>query len=589
MHYIYDAPGMLYFDVVGHLPDAWNNDGIYDFSGQGDGTFVYPGTPGTVSGGSSYGIGGNSHIPVASLRLKMLREGLEDYEYLKLCEAATSRANALSIANTVFPMTNNAGAMYTANNYPNSDPVGFANKLEAARDQLINCIAPGGPPNVTLAKSGTGTGRVTSSPAGIDCGSSCTSQSAPFASGTVVTLTATPDAGVTFGGFSGGCTSGSTTCTFTVSSSTTVSALFNSNTCTMSDCFDRANSSTLGTGWNTYRTAIEVNANQATNTDINSKASQFLTSVGADQDVSADCKVTGSGSNCGIMGRWSDANNHYYTYIDGGLGTIDLWRVQAGALTKIGSAARSIAFGTYYRLRLLIQGTQVSVYFANEQSAAISVADSGVTAGNYGGLHAFGGAAFAVWWDNFKIVAAPGGQPPLFSDNFNRTSGLGANWDVPWGPYTTDGAYAVSGTPPLQGNWAQLLPNLGTDNYAVVADIIIPSGSLDSGIVARSNDSFDFTDNLYSAQISTDGSVYLYSRNNWNWTTLGSYAAGIQVGVTYTLKLVATGSSPVHLEVWLNGTKRISYDDSPGYASGSVGMVNYDPNVKYDNFSVYQQ
>ena len=45
----------------------------------------------------------------------------------------------------------------------------------------------------------------------------------------------------------------------------------------------------------------------------------------------------------------------------------------------------------------------------------------------------------------------------------------------------------------------------------------------------------------------------------------------------------------MHLEVWLNGTKRISYDDSPGYASGSVGMVNYDPNVKYDNFSVYQQ
>src|SRR5207302_7221225 len=139
------------------------------------------------------------------------------------------------------------------------------------------------------------------------------------------------------------------------------------------------------------------------------------------------------------------------------------WRVQAGVYTKIGSAARAIAYNTYYRLRLLVQGTQISVYFANEGSPAISVADSGVTSGNYGGLHSFGGAAYAVWWDNFKIVAAPGGQPPLFSDNFNRTSGLGANWSVPWGPYSTDAAYAVAGAPPLQGNSAQLSPHLSTD------------------------------------------------------------------------------------------------------------------------------
>src|SRR5262249_9266267 len=29
-------------------------------------------------------VGGTSHIPIASLRLKMIREGMEDYEYLKL-------------------------------------------------------------------------------------------------------------------------------------------------------------------------------------------------------------------------------------------------------------------------------------------------------------------------------------------------------------------------------------------------------------------------------------------------------------------------------------------------------------------------
>ena len=41
--------------------------------------------------------------------------------------------------------------------------------------------------DLTVDKDGTGTGTVTSNPAGIDCGATCT---APFASGSVVTLTA---------------------------------------------------------------------------------------------------------------------------------------------------------------------------------------------------------------------------------------------------------------------------------------------------------------------------------------------------------------------------------------------------------------
>lgn len=363
--------------------------------------------------------------------------------------------------------------------------------------------------------------------------------------------------------------------------------------CSMTDCFDRTDSSSLGGAWSTYTPAIEISSNQARNTDPNSKAAQYLTSVGSDQDLSVDCKVTGSGSNCGVMGRWSDASNHYYTYIDAGLGTVDLWRVQAGLATKIGSASRAVVYNTYYRLRLLVQGTQLSVYFANESSPAISVSDSGVTSGNYGGLHGFAGAAYAVWWDNFKIVAAPGGgggQAPLFSDDFNRTTGLGANWSVPNGPYTTDGAYAVSGAPPLQGNWAKLVPGVGTDDYSVVADIIIAAGSYDSGVVARSNDGSSFTRNVYSAQLWSDGNVYLYRRNDWNWTQLASYSAGITAGTEYNVKLVATGTSPVHLEVWLDGTQRITYDDTSAEAltSGSVGIVTYYQNVKFDTFSVYQ-
>jgi hypothetical protein len=56
---------------------------------------------------------------------------------------------------------------------------------------------------VTVSKAGTGMGAVASSPVGIDCGTAC---AASYLSSTLVTLTATPDPGTVFSGWSGGCT-----------------------------------------------------------------------------------------------------------------------------------------------------------------------------------------------------------------------------------------------------------------------------------------------------------------------------------------------------------------------------------------------
>src|SRR5207249_10279123 len=54
---------------------------------------------------------------------------------------------------------------------------------------------------LTVSKAGTGSGTVTSAPAGITCGATCV---ASFTSGTAVPLTATPAAGSTLTGWSGG-------------------------------------------------------------------------------------------------------------------------------------------------------------------------------------------------------------------------------------------------------------------------------------------------------------------------------------------------------------------------------------------------
>jgi hypothetical protein len=74
-----------------------------------------------------------------------------------------------------------------------------------------------------VLKAGTGTGTITSNPAGIDCGADCGES---YTSGTPVTLTATPSAGSTFTGWSGGGCAGTGPCVVTMNVAHAVTATF---------------------------------------------------------------------------------------------------------------------------------------------------------------------------------------------------------------------------------------------------------------------------------------------------------------------------------------------------------------------------
>ena len=79
--------------------------------------------------------------------------------------------------------------------------------------------------DLTVSKAGTGSGTVTSSPLGIDCGALCVET---FVEDTVVTLSATAATGSTFAGWSGACT-GTGACQVTLDLAKTVTATFNAN------------------------------------------------------------------------------------------------------------------------------------------------------------------------------------------------------------------------------------------------------------------------------------------------------------------------------------------------------------------------
>ena len=75
---------------------------------------------------------------------------------------------------------------------------------------------------LTLAKTGSGTGRVTSQPTGVDCGSAC---AASFETGTDVMLSAAPDPGSVLAGWEGDC-SGAAECRLVMTGSHSVTARF---------------------------------------------------------------------------------------------------------------------------------------------------------------------------------------------------------------------------------------------------------------------------------------------------------------------------------------------------------------------------
>jgi uncharacterized repeat protein (TIGR01451 family) len=95
---------------------------------------------------------------------------------------------------------------------------------KGAQSAESNAVTPAvGRFTLTVAKSGTGNGTVTSSAGGINCGATC---AADLDAGTTVTLTAAAGGGSTFAGWSGAC-SGSAACSVTLDAGKTVTATFN--------------------------------------------------------------------------------------------------------------------------------------------------------------------------------------------------------------------------------------------------------------------------------------------------------------------------------------------------------------------------
>ncbi|MBV5307804.1 DUF1566 domain-containing protein, partial [Chromatium okenii] len=111
---------------------------------------------------------------------------------------------------------------------------GYATNGHRSYDYHVRLVRGGqsfDPFQLTVNTSGTGSGSVSSNPAGINCGAIC---AADFNSGSEIILTAAPDTDSTFSGWSGGGCSGTGSCTVTMSAAQTVTATFTAEPITYS-------------------------------------------------------------------------------------------------------------------------------------------------------------------------------------------------------------------------------------------------------------------------------------------------------------------------------------------------------------------
>jgi hypothetical protein len=155
--------GIFYWRVDWWSTDSWNGTQPWA-SYPGEGQLVYPGAAVGLSG-----------LVMPSLRLKYLRDGVDDYDYVQLLKAQGQGAWAVSVAKAVGPDWTNWTRDTTA--------------LEAARLQLANKLE-------SLATGGSVTVTATASPTTIASGGTVTlTASATCSTGAAITTWSWSDGG----------------------------------------------------------------------------------------------------------------------------------------------------------------------------------------------------------------------------------------------------------------------------------------------------------------------------------------------------------------------------------------------------------
>jgi hypothetical protein len=270
---------------------------------------------------------------------------------------------------------------------------------------------------LTVVTAGTGAGRVTSSPSGIDCGTTCATS---FDHGTRVTLVASANAGSTFAGWSGAC-SGTASCAVTLDADTSVTASFEAAPPPVSVA--DADPAVTYNGWRgvvdlaasggAYRVSAVKN-DSITWTSPSTSAITWLARTGPD------------------MGRVN-------VTIDGSSkGTVDLYSPSRGSLSKVYSGLSSGS----HTVVLKVLGTKATA------SSGFNVAHDAFVVGNLTTQESAPAVRYTSWRSTSQSAASNGTFRSSSTKNATVSytfSGRGVDWITAFGRGYGKAAVTIDG------------------------------------------------------------------------------------------------------------------------------------------------
>ena len=184
---------------------------------------------------------------------------------------------------------------------------------------------------------------------------------------------------------------------------------------------------------------------------------------------------------------------------------------------------------------------------------------------------------------------ADAGAPPqsgvLFSDAFNRTTGMGPAWRIVAGLWITPGMRAQSDMHP----WSQVaVQSLSCAECSVQARVM-NSAAATAALDLREKVSGD----RYDVALLSNGRLQIRRYNGSTITVLGDVPSGVpDLHEWATIALSAAGSGAVHLVASVNGVVKLTVTDSSASAivtPGTAGMSTNLAGVVFDDFAVIGQ
>jgi hypothetical protein len=270
-------------------------------------------------------------------------------------------------------------------------------EMQTAMTTPIGTTTSSAPQTYTLSvtKAGTGSGSVSSNPAGISCGSTC---SATYPSGTTVTLTAAPASGSTFTGWSGGC-SGTGNCTVITNANVTITATFTTASSsptpsptglmaaygfkegsgnTVADASGNNNTGTIsGATWTSagkYGSALSFNGSSSY---VQAPHSPSLNISGNTLTLSAWVTTTTTSGSRIIVGKPVQANTHaapYFAYtlhmLNGGT---PRFCVTVGGSLRCVAASQNLLPNTWTHIAGVYDGTALRIYLDGVQRGTLAL------------------------------------------------------------------------------------------------------------------------------------------------------------------------------------------------------------------------